>query len=52
MLFGNDWGYVFDNNWKLVEFVIWILVEVVVKGGNLLLGVGFKLDGIFLEIVE
>ncbi|MBL1227467.1 alpha-L-fucosidase [Enterococcus sp. BWR-S5] len=41
----KNWGYVPNDEYKSFEEILSLLIKIVSKGGNLLLGVGPKLDG-------
>jgi len=50
MTMNNHWGYnKYDDNWKSSEDLVQKLVDIASKGGNFLLNVGPKADGIFPE---
>jgi alpha-L-fucosidase len=52
MTLGNAWGFVPNDKYKSSREVIHKLVEVIAKGGNLLLGVGPTVTGIFPQEVN
>jgi alpha-L-fucosidase len=50
MTLNDNWGYhAGDNNWKSTKQVLMMLLETLEKGGNLLLNIGPKPDGLFPE---
>lgn len=54
MTMNDRWGYAyFDNNWKSTEELVHKLIDIVSKGGNFLLNVGPKPQGVFpIESIE